>query len=184
MKQRIRLTEGDLHRIVKESVNRVLTELDWKTYANYANGRRAQGKWSKADAGDDASIRAFNNKYGASDYENRNGLERSAGFAMSNGAGNAKKYDLDYRSWAKNNGDWQQYINRSRESGLYEPYYKDQKYNQGEWYGQHGMDDYDVNHTNNIGWSQKVMDKMNQGIRDVDRFKKGQSTYMKGRGWQ
>ncbi len=33
-KQLIRLTENDLHRIVKESVNKVLTELDWKTYAN------------------------------------------------------------------------------------------------------------------------------------------------------
>ena len=30
----IRLTESDLHRIVKESVNKVLTELDWRTYAN------------------------------------------------------------------------------------------------------------------------------------------------------
>ena len=34
MKRIIRLTENDLHRIVKESVNKVLTELDWKTYAN------------------------------------------------------------------------------------------------------------------------------------------------------
>jgi hypothetical protein len=32
----IRLTESDLHRIVKESVNQILTELDWKTYQNAA----------------------------------------------------------------------------------------------------------------------------------------------------
>lgn len=38
----IRLTEGDLHRIVKESVNKVLTELDWKTYASAANKRKEQ----------------------------------------------------------------------------------------------------------------------------------------------
>ena len=36
MKKLIRLTEGDLHRIVKESVNQLLTELDWRTYANAA----------------------------------------------------------------------------------------------------------------------------------------------------
>lgn len=36
MKNRIRLTESDLHKIVKESVNRMLTELDWKTYASAA----------------------------------------------------------------------------------------------------------------------------------------------------
>ena len=33
-KKVIRLTESDLHRIVKESVNKVLTEVDWRTYAN------------------------------------------------------------------------------------------------------------------------------------------------------
>ena len=75
MKKLVRLTESDLHRIVKESVSKVLTELDWKTYANYANGRRAQGKLDKAEAGDDAAVYAFNKKYGASDYENNNGLE-------------------------------------------------------------------------------------------------------------
>ena len=33
-KQIIRLTEGDLHRIIKETVNNIITELDWRTYAN------------------------------------------------------------------------------------------------------------------------------------------------------
>lgn len=31
-KKLIRLTESDLHKVIKESVNKVLTELDWKTY--------------------------------------------------------------------------------------------------------------------------------------------------------
>lgn len=35
-KKLIRLTESDLHKVIKESVNKVLTELDWKTYANAA----------------------------------------------------------------------------------------------------------------------------------------------------
>jgi DNA mismatch repair ATPase MutL len=38
-KKLIRLTEQDLHNIVKESVNKILTELDWKTYANAAKKR-------------------------------------------------------------------------------------------------------------------------------------------------
>lgn len=33
-KQLIRLTEGDLHKIIEESVKNILTELDWRTYAN------------------------------------------------------------------------------------------------------------------------------------------------------
>ena len=103
---------------------------------------------------------------------------------MSNGAVKGKQYDLDYFSSVKLNGDYQQYINRLRESGLYEPLYKSQKHKQGEWYGQHGMDDYDVRNTNDIGWSQKVKNKMNQGIKDVDKFQSGQSKYVKGQGWQ
>ena len=43
---KIRLTEQDLHRIVKESVNKVLTELDWKTYASA--GKKA-GKGGSID---------------------------------------------------------------------------------------------------------------------------------------
>lgn len=35
-KQIVKITESDLHKIVKESVNKVLTELDWRTYANAA----------------------------------------------------------------------------------------------------------------------------------------------------
>ena len=38
----IRLTESDLHRIVKESVNKVLTEMDWKTYMNASRKRKQQ----------------------------------------------------------------------------------------------------------------------------------------------
>ena len=33
-KQIIRLTESDLHNIIKESVNNILTELDWRTLSN------------------------------------------------------------------------------------------------------------------------------------------------------
>ena len=31
-KQMLRLTENDLHKIIKESVNKILSELNWKTY--------------------------------------------------------------------------------------------------------------------------------------------------------
>lgn len=41
-KQVIKITESNLHKIVKESVNKVLTELDWRTYANAAKKRDAQ----------------------------------------------------------------------------------------------------------------------------------------------
>jgi len=75
MKKRIRLTESDLHRIVNRSVKRVLresqllTELDPRTYANYARGRAAQGNYKKAVEGQEYAAQQFNNQYG---YDNRN----------------------------------------------------------------------------------------------------------------
>lgn len=89
-KKLIRLTESDLHKIVKESVNKVLTELDWKTYASAAdklrqreldNGRASihdkdedeqfKGTWFDDDEVEDriynlqnASAKAFNKKHG------------------------------------------------------------------------------------------------------------------------
>ena len=32
--RRVRLTEGQLHNVIRESVSQILNELDWKTYDN------------------------------------------------------------------------------------------------------------------------------------------------------
>lgn len=45
-KKLIRLTEGDLHRIIKESVNNILSELDYKTLANAEKEARKRGETS------------------------------------------------------------------------------------------------------------------------------------------
>ena len=42
MKQIIRLTEGDLHNIIRKSVNNIIQELDWKTTMNAARKRKEQ----------------------------------------------------------------------------------------------------------------------------------------------
>ena len=67
-KKLIRLTESDLHRIVKESVNKILSEaineLDPRTYASYADKRRAQGQNDKAFKGTQAAANAWNKEYG------------------------------------------------------------------------------------------------------------------------
>ena len=90
-KKLIRLTESDLHKIVKESVNNVLTELDWKTYASAEKKARERGDmdyWRekgvtgignlvnkaahqrmRADRFGDAAKDAFNRDYG---YQNGN----------------------------------------------------------------------------------------------------------------
>jgi hypothetical protein len=46
-KQLIRLTEGDLYKIIKESINNILTELDWRTYDSA--GQKALKKSKEID---------------------------------------------------------------------------------------------------------------------------------------
>lgn len=41
-RNKVRLTESQLHNVIRESVKKVLSELDWKTYANAANKRYKQ----------------------------------------------------------------------------------------------------------------------------------------------
>jgi hypothetical protein len=73
-KKLIRLTEQDLHRIVKESVNKLLTELDWTTYSNYQKGRMAQANQARQNG----------------DYEKEN-MWRQKAIQGGNAAGNAMR---------------------------------------------------------------------------------------------
>ena len=74
-KKLIRLTEGDLHRIVKESVNRILTELDWKTYMNAGDKALARHDNERAKKFWDTAANRFEKDYGdeESDVRNRGG---------------------------------------------------------------------------------------------------------------
>ena len=65
MKNRIRLTESDLHRIVKESVNGILSELDRSTMQNAYNQMIQQGRRGQAAAMNDT----FNDMYNGYDSE-------------------------------------------------------------------------------------------------------------------
>ena len=52
MNKPVRITESQLHSIIRESVNNILSEMDWKTYINAANKRKQQAdKLRKKDFG-------------------------------------------------------------------------------------------------------------------------------------
>jgi len=74
MKRTIRLTEADLHRVIKESVKQCLTELDWKTYASAADKARkryedspipkSRKEWDRSREFDAAASRELSDKHG------------------------------------------------------------------------------------------------------------------------
>lgn len=67
-KQVIRLTESDLHRVIKESVNNILSELDWKTYANAA--RLTKDRQFRSFDFAEKAADEFNKKHKLEDYDN------------------------------------------------------------------------------------------------------------------
>lgn len=106
MKKIIRLTESDLHRIVRQSVNEALNELDPRTYASYADKRQAQGQMDKAQQGQQAARNAFNKKYGeerqgnfGTDYFNQ---MRGNDYAVTNGKTQYDPHDEEYREYFNN----------------------------------------------------------------------------------
>ena len=62
MKKRIRLTEGNLHRIIRGCINEALNELDWRTYTNAAKEAEKRGDKRK-EAFLNAATNALNNKF-------------------------------------------------------------------------------------------------------------------------
>lgn len=69
MKKTVRLTESALHRIVKESVKRILKESDeWLKFRNAAKKRYEQGKDELADRLADHATDRFNDEYGYDEF--------------------------------------------------------------------------------------------------------------------
>ena len=89
--KRIRLTESDLHQIIKESVKKCLNELDWKTYSS---------------AADEAKRRA--NGYPEDSYRRKFELERAYNFNHKKGQELDKKRERNYR---RTNAEQEEYIN-------------------------------------------------------------------------
>ena len=75
MKKIVRLTECDLHRIIKESVNNIITELDWKTKMNYLKGRQRQGDEAYRQ-GNEKMARKYWDKASDAKYDTRDEFER------------------------------------------------------------------------------------------------------------
>ena len=165
-KQVIKLTENDLHRIIKESVNNVLTELDWKTYANAAERRRHQNKLNKSDALAVQATKAFKDKYlDGSNYlrddnpnDNRNFAVGKVNVHPSYGNITDTRYDG---------------INKSKLEFAYSKHHKNPAWgNTGE-------------PTPNMAKrSDEYINKLNAMHQDMKNYYGGKSKYIKGQGWQ
>lgn len=76
MRKIVRLTEGDLHRIISESVNNVIQELDWRTYRNayFKSTKRAEDYDKQARRKDNFLNRLFAKKKTERELQRLNNL--------------------------------------------------------------------------------------------------------------
>jgi hypothetical protein len=139
-KKLIRLTEADLHRIVKESVNKVLTELDWKTYANYAKGRLNQGNREEYAKGREMVNKAFNDKYFDGEDVPYDMIEK--GVHMKEPFGDDRTYVK--QTWRDHNGGWQKgltddeartLVSKDDKYGKFADSFIDAAHDYGDYYG-------------------------------------------------
>ena len=191
-KKLIRLTESDLHKIVKESVNKVITELDWKTYRSAAMKSAQRGdNWRVRHSGrpsdflqasdrefekqyfgnhlDKYGHRYLDDKYGGDDldvYKTTEEPDEWKGLPTDN-----KFTDKIVRTW-------------NRDLPNYHPMFNDDEIKHGyphqSW--ERGSEVYKNGEgvdTNDDPLSEPI-NRANQEIAD---FRNGKYTYIKGKGW-
>lgn len=168
-KRTIRLTESDLHRVIKESVRQCLTELDWRTYASYADKRWKQAQddqWnhrfddsyyespylSKYREGQKAKRKAFNDQY--FDGEDVEGYMGEKGINMQEPFGGDRNYV---------NSTWRD-VNGVRKKSLSDDEAKSV-----------------ISNDENYG---KYADSFINAAHDKADYYSGKSKYVKGKGWQ
>lgn len=169
-KNLIRLTENDLHNIVKESVNKVLTELDWKTKMNYVMGRQKQGDEAYRQ-GDENGARKYWDKAGDGIYDVRDEFEKKY-----NGRPFRNMKDDKFRMGDinKNTGD----IYTSFNHGKCFNNYTSKNGNAPDVYG------YDNDYYLDNFEDKNDVDTFRRMNKDVNNYRNGNSKYVKGKGWQ
>ena len=159
-KNTIRLSESQLHRVIMESVNRIineaqLNELHPLTLDSYARGRDAQGQHEKARVGRNAAVGAWNKQFG-DDNE-----------FMSDG------YQIRQNNWSKD-----KYGKHVNNKSQYNPY-MDKSVESQTTYFRNG----DTEET-----PEKISDGYygdnHKGISVARQMANGNGQYVDGKGWQ
>lgn len=155
--KKIRVTEGDLHRIIKECVNNVLTELDWRTYANASKKRDAQIQQLGRNATDKGGNRLAHL---------RNNLDYAASDALTSKY--AQRYNNGYPT---NNADV--YTKNGYQTVTTNNFDGNGRWSRGEF-----------NFNNKGGVNKQGYDIDSQMDNEVEDYMNGKSKYIKDKGWQ
>ena len=171
MKKIIRLTENDLHKIVKEAVKRIVNEedsgLDPRTLASYAEKRAQQGQHEKAEQGRRAAMDTWNKKYGTEvDKKDSNGNwhNRTIQNGINNAGYNVRTQTYNYNGDNKFN---------NVESNVFYP--NGENYRVHDIYGNDG-------HKHEMTFNNDDYD--DEALSVAQQMSDGSGKYIPGKGWQ
>jgi hypothetical protein len=172
-KQIIRLTESDLHQIIKESVNKILTELDPRTYASAAQKRNLQGNTNAAQKLTKQSAKSWNKQYGSKDGDfelQNNGTFKKRNMSLNGKNVNTEEYlDNGFQNQANYN-----HIDRYTFNPDTVQHHRDYFYNDDRKKGV-----FDNQFINNNDFSTD-----DEGLKVAQQMANGKGEYVKGKGWK
>lgn len=187
-KNTVRLTESQLHQVIKESVEKILreselNELDPRTYASYAQKRAAQGQMNKAQQGRQAAVHAFNTsdvahmKGGDQNYSDRQ-LERYSQSMKDDGT------LTQFRPDGQHGTKFTNYDFTPSNSNPFGTHTTSQGYTRENDYN--GYETTDRTSWNDANGIQKMNEPQQfaQGRKIAQQMQNGNGQYVKGQGWQ
>lgn len=179
-KQIIRLTESDLHQMVKESVNKILSELDWKTYANAE--KKARGTMGDADYWREKGVKGFDAIRNAAHQR-----ERAKEFG--DAAKNAFNRDFGYQKGEHFYDDDYQRVGMGGDFGYtdeFAPHAAGWKHDGVASLKRfpHGVYTSERTPEEFFGDNLDAIQAYNKAKNEVGNYKKGKYNYEKGKGWQ
>lgn len=179
-KQIIRLTESDLHNLVKESVNKILTELDWRTMASASKKAKERG--------DDREEKFAK---GATDAFNKtHGIDRTFKDTYSSGR---EKSTLNYDIRPDGYDDY--YTHKTLDTPRHKAPALNYSLQNSINYDDNGNVHYGINYDDsfhgdrvngmpNYTPNYDDIKVMNKNERELDNFFKGKSEYVPKKGWK
>lgn len=187
-KKLVRLTESDLHRIVKESVNRILTEteLDWKTWQNaaykaqeYRDKNPHKYDRNRLYGFQDMARKAFAKKYGLENQYN------NGPYGGEEGVINLDNNDLRNRDRISVHGSREHdFGDEDKHSLNHNVYHFGKKYGNNGGYGRTRMWDYAHESTPEEFFDNTEKSKIfRDAEKEVDDYRNGKMKYVKGEGW-
>ena len=181
----IRITEGELKKMILESANKILSELDWRTYANAAkkghewreaHPHHRANQWNRVYNFDGAAMDAFNKQHGLEgQYDNGAYGGEKGVMKMNSYHGNTEfsgSRDHDF-------GDGGGVFNLNHNI-----YHMGKKYGKDGNYGRTRMWDMAHETTPEEFYGDKEMGKKFRALdQEVDDYNSGKTHYVKGKGW-